>query len=92
MTLVYFLIQPWKASVASTLEPLRSLYQTGLENGDNEYAAWAITIHCHYSYLAGHSLEKLATKIAHYRASLSQLHQQAASNYLGIYQQVLLNC
>ncbi|PZO55209.1 MAG: hypothetical protein DCF15_11000 [Phormidesmis priestleyi] len=91
MTLVYFLIQPWKASVASTLEPLRSLYQTGLENGDNEYAAWAITIHCHYSYLAGHSLEKLATKIAHYRASVSQLQQHAASNYLGIYQQVLLN-
>ncbi len=91
ISLVYFLLNPWKAHIKESLTPLQKTYQSGLENGDTEYAAWAISVYCHYAYLAGNNLENLTTKIARYRSSVSELQQEAAFNCLSIYQQVTLN-
>jgi predicted ATPase/signal transduction histidine kinase len=91
VSLVYFLIYPWKAPIQSSLTPLKEIYQGALEHGDSEYAAWAIAAHCHYEYLAGCGLEKLSGKIARYSNSVKKLEQEAALTHLNIFQQVTLN-
>jgi predicted ATPase/signal transduction histidine kinase len=89
VTLVYFLIHPWKAHIRESLGPLQKSYQSAIAHGDSEYAAWSAAIYGHYAYLSGYPLEKLSDKIEGYRHS--QLQQTAAFNCLDLYQQIALN-
>ncbi|MEL6900385.1 MAG: AAA family ATPase [Cyanobacteria bacterium J06606_4] len=91
IVLVQHLINPWQSHIKHSLSPLQKNYQLGLENGDSEYAALSA---CHYSlhaYLAGHTVEKLATKIGRYRDGIRQQQQESAFQYISLYQQIMFN-
>ncbi len=88
---VYYFVKPWKTHTNKTLDSLLESYQTGLENGDNEYAAWSAYCHCCYSYFVGENLAVLEPKFKLYCEAVTKIQQDAALNYFNIFRQSILN-
>ena len=91
VSIAYFFIFPWDTPIHELLTPLKKNYDSSLENGDREYAAWSLCNHGVLSFFAGKKLDKLADELARYRDSALQLQQDAAFNYMSICYQVVLN-
>lgn len=84
-------IRPWKEHIRETLTPWLEAYQSGLETGDLEYAAYAAYQYPAHSFFAGKALASLEREMASYSKTLGQLKQEIALNYNEMYRQVVLN-
>lgn len=86
-------IRHWKEHVRETLNLLRDGYQSGLENGDLEFAAYCACFTCQHSYVIGKELTALALDMETYGTAIEQIGQgqAAAFYYHKIFQQVVLN-
>ncbi|MBD1938262.1 hybrid sensor histidine kinase/response regulator [Microcoleus sp. FACHB-68] len=89
--LVYAAVQHWKEHLKNTLEPFLSVFSTGLETGDLEYAGYAIMVWSHYSFFAGKQLTQLEQDIATYTDALHKIGQETALNNTKICWQAVLN-
>lgn len=88
---VNFFIKHWKEHLQETLKPLRDAYFIGLETGDVEYAAYAVTSYTHHSCIVGQELAKLESEMLMYANSLKQLGQETGYYYIQINRQMMLN-
>jgi PAS domain S-box-containing protein len=86
-------IRHWKEHVRETLKLFREGYQSGLENGDLEFASYCAGFTCQYSYFMGKELTALALEMETYGNAIEQIGQGQASAfyYHKIFQQVVLN-
>ncbi|MGB0388162.1 MAG: GAF domain-containing protein, partial [Ardenticatenaceae bacterium] len=89
--IVYSFISHWKEHLRDTLSPLREAYQSGLESGDLEYAAYAAQIYYVHSCWSGKNLAELEGEIASFGDLLLKLKQETSLNYNKLTQQLLLN-
>jgi PAS domain S-box-containing protein len=88
--MIHYFIFHWKRHLDGTLLPLQESYQSGLEIGDTEYAAWAGTTHCVNSYYAGKELSELSEKLKLYTESFIKINQESAERYCNIFDQTIL--
>ena len=89
--IVYSFIKHWKQHIRDLLNPLLETYQTGLETGNLEDAAYAIVAYSYFSYFAGRKLTIIEKEISFYSQNISQTQQKMALNYQTIYHQLVLN-
>ena len=89
--LVYPFINPWKNHLKDSLKPLLEGYQSGLETGDLEFAAYCIYNYCDFLYFTGNELFDLAKKMKLYGNAICQIKQDTAYNFHSIYWQSILN-
>ncbi|HEY9874289.1 MAG TPA: AAA family ATPase, partial [Candidatus Obscuribacterales bacterium] len=89
--LVYAAVQHWKEHVRNTLEPFLSVFSSGLETGDLEYAGYAIMVWSHYSFFVGKQLMQLEREIAAYTDAVHKISQKTALNNTKICWQAVLN-
>ncbi|NJM73525.1 MAG: AAA family ATPase, partial [Scytonema sp. RU_4_4] len=80
-----------KYHVRETLSLLQQAYQSGIENGDVEYASLAALNKCQYSYFSGLELTLLEREMASYSHTLAQLKQETALRRNQIFRQAVLN-
>ncbi|NEP58335.1 MAG: AAA family ATPase [Symploca sp. SIO2G7] len=86
-------IRHWKEHLNKTLNLLREGYQSGLENGDLEFAAYCACFSCQHCYFIGKELTELALEMETYGIAIEQMGQgqAAAFYYHQIFQQLVLN-
>ena len=84
-------IDPWKQPLKLTVPKLQAAYQSGIETGDQEYAAWAALLQGIHLYWMGHELIDLEKNLHRYGVAVSQSKQNNASVYINIYRQSVLN-
>ncbi len=89
--LVYGFIHHWRDRLADTLPPLLIAYQSGLESGDLEYAAAAVTVHSSHSYWAGENLRDIEVVMRSFIIAIAPLNQKNAFLTLKLYHQATLN-
>jgi predicted ATPase/signal transduction histidine kinase/serine phosphatase RsbU (regulator of sigma subunit) len=89
--IVYSTIKHWKVHVRDTLKPLQEGYQSGLETGSLESAAYCAYSYCLYSYVVGKELAILEREIASYSSIMIQLKQQTTLSYTQLSRQVVSN-
>ncbi len=80
-----------KEPLESTLKPLISGYQIGLETGDLEYAAFNAHVYCQHAYFQGNELGALEREMAAYSESIRSLRQQKLLGYNELFRQATLN-
>jgi PAS domain S-box-containing protein len=86
----YFIVH-WKEHARELLKSLLEGYQSGLETGDLEFAAYCAHVYCLHSFIVGKELVELERKIATYSKAIREIKQEAAFNWTRIYQQSVLN-
>ncbi|MEH1827888.1 MAG: AAA family ATPase [Nostoc sp.] len=91
INMVYPFVKPWKYPIQTSLVPLLEGYQSGLEMGALEYAAYCAYNYCSLSFFLGKELTILEKEMAAYSQALAQLKQEVSSNYLNIFYQSTLN-
>jgi predicted ATPase len=84
-------ISHWQEPVRAGLKPLLEAYLTGLANGDLEYAAYAVYMHCYHCYFVGSELTKLEEKMAIYGEAIARCGQETVLRLHQLYQQVVAN-
>jgi predicted ATPase/serine phosphatase RsbU (regulator of sigma subunit) len=85
------LVRHWKEPVKDTLSPLLEGYESGLETGDLEWAAWCIVVHDYHAYLSGQPLPELEEDMAVYCNKIAQLKQETPLHWEEMYRQAVLN-
>ncbi|CBN54895.1 MULTISPECIES: trifunctional serine/threonine-protein kinase/ATP-binding protein/sensor histidine kinase [Kamptonema] len=88
---VNIFIRHWKEHLKETLEPLLSVYSSGMETGDLEWAAFGLMMYSYFAYFTGKELTVLEREMATYRDAAHQIKQQTALNYIETYRQATLN-
>ncbi|MGK7921880.1 MAG: AAA family ATPase, partial [Trichodesmium sp.] len=84
-------ITHWKQHLTSTISGLRETYQTGVETGDLEYAAWsAMTMDAHL-YWSGNQLSDLDETLHQYSEAIKEWKQNNPLLYNNIYHQSVYN-
>ncbi|BAY23936.1 serine/threonine protein kinase and signal transduction histidine kinase with GAF and PAS/PAC sensor [Calothrix sp. NIES-2100] len=81
----------WKKHFRETLQPLLEGYQSGLETGDSEFAAYCAEVYCLLCVFVGKELVELEREIRMYSQVIRQLKQQAALTWTQMHHQVVLN-
>ncbi|MEH2333773.1 AAA family ATPase [Nostoc sp.] len=81
----------WKKHFRETLQPLLEGYQSGLETGDSEFAAYCAEVYCLQCVFVGKELVELEREIRMYSQVIRQLKQQAALTWTQMHHQVVLN-
>jgi predicted ATPase/signal transduction histidine kinase/tRNA A-37 threonylcarbamoyl transferase component Bud32 len=89
--IVNIFILHWQEHLKETLEPLMSVYSSGLETGDLEYAAFGLLMYSYLAYFSGQELNALEKEMAINRDAIHKIHQGTALNYHEIYWQGVLN-
>jgi len=89
--IVNIFIRHCKEHLRETLEPLVSVYSSGLETGDLEFGAFGLLLYSYFAYYSGKELTALETTIANYRNAIYKLKQETALNFHEIYWQAVLN-
>ncbi|HEY9600936.1 MAG TPA: AAA family ATPase [Allocoleopsis sp.] len=89
--LVTAAVQHWKEHAKNTLASFLSVFSTGLETGDLEYAGYAIMVWSHYSFFVGQQLTQLERDIATYAEAIQNISQETALNNTKICWQAVLN-
>ncbi|MEM6591815.1 MAG: AAA family ATPase, partial [Cyanobacteria bacterium P01_C01_bin.73] len=84
-------INPWKQDLSLTLPGLREAYQSGIETGDLEYAAWSALFQGMHLYWHGDELSNLSSVLQYYNEVVSQWKQTNALVYNQTYCQAVLN-
>ncbi|MBD2385305.1 trifunctional serine/threonine-protein kinase/ATP-binding protein/sensor histidine kinase [Cylindrospermum sp. FACHB-282] len=91
LLIVNIFIRPWKDHLRETLEPLVSVYSSGLETGDLEFAAYGLLMYSYLAYFSGKELTVLETEMAINRDAIHKIKQETALHYLETYWQSTLN-
>ncbi len=81
----------WKKHIRELLKPFLEAYQSGLETGDLEFAAYCAHNLCVQSYLAGKELLELERDIATYGEAIRQIKQEIALTWNQTFQQAIAN-
>ncbi|MEG4943151.1 ATP-binding sensor histidine kinase [Microcoleus sp. F4-D5] len=89
--IVNIFIRHCKEHLRETLEPLVSVYSSGLETGDLEFGAFGLLLYSYFAYYSGKELTALETTMANYRNAIYKLKQETALNFHEIYWQAVLN-
>jgi PAS domain S-box-containing protein len=92
-TLLYvnvFIIH-WKEHIRESLEPLLEGYQSGLETGDLEFAAYCAHVYCFQSYVTGRELVELERNMAIYGEAIRQIKQKTVLAWSKTYRQTIAN-
>ncbi len=84
-------IRHWKEHAVNASEPLLRAYQSGLENGDIEFASHSLMVREYTRYLLADPLDELDTDFQKSIESLTRLGQVSNLNVVRIYHQALLN-
>lgn len=69
-------IYHWKEPLNDLLPQFKEGYQSGLEVGDYEFAAYNGFYYCNKSYYAGKNLEELEKELLHFISSIKNLKQE----------------
>jgi PAS domain S-box-containing protein len=81
----------WKEHVRETSKPLLEGYQSGLETGDVEFAAYCAHTYCFQSFVVGKELMEVEREMSTYNRAIRQIKQEAALTWNQIFQQSVLN-
>jgi PAS domain S-box-containing protein len=73
------------------LQPFLEGYQSGLETGDLEFAAYCAHCYCFHSYAVGKELVELERKMTTHGEAIRQIKQEVALTWNQLYQQSVLN-
>ena len=84
-------IKHWKEPARETIKPLFRAYQTGLETGDIEFAAYCAFYGCCNSYFVGSELQELQREVATYSQAFQELKQETVFSWSEIHRQGILN-
>ena len=84
-------IRHWKDHLRKTLAPLHEAYQTGLETGDLEDAAFSAEVYCIHAFYAGIPLSRLEAEMAGFGETVSRLKQFMQVNVIRICRQTVKN-
>jgi predicted ATPase/signal transduction histidine kinase len=91
LTMVEGLINPWSVHLQETLIPLRKAEQSGIENGDLEWASYAAKNRCQNLYFIGTELNQVEREMASLSHSLTQWQQMTVVEWNEMYRQAVLN-
>ncbi|MBD2536395.1 PAS domain-containing protein [Nostoc flagelliforme FACHB-838] len=72
-------------------EPLLEAYQSGLETGDLEFAAYCAHVYCFQSYATGKELVELERNMAIYGEAIRQIKQKTVLAWSQTYRQTIAN-
>ncbi|BAY50526.1 ATP-binding region ATPase domain protein (plasmid) [Scytonema sp. HK-05] len=86
----YFIIH-WKEHVRESLEPLLEGYQSGLEIGDLEFAAYCAHGYCFQAFVVGKELVELEREMTTYSEAIRQIKEKIPLTWLQLLQQYVLN-
>ncbi|HEY9609206.1 AAA family ATPase [Allocoleopsis sp.] len=89
-TVTNFIIH-WKEHVRETSKPFLEAYQTGLETGDLEFAAYCAFTYCLQFFLVGKELVEVEHEMATYCEAIRQIKQTPSLTWTQIFQQSVLN-
>ncbi|MEM6423848.1 MAG: AAA family ATPase [Cyanobacteria bacterium P01_D01_bin.128] len=84
-------INPWKQHLSLTVPGLQSAYQSGVETGDLEYAAWSALLQGIHLYWGGDELSNLSSVLQARNEAIRPWKQNNALVYNQIYYQAALN-
>ncbi|WP_375505306.1 PAS domain-containing protein [uncultured Nostoc sp.] len=90
LTVNHFIIH-WKEHIRETLQPLLEGYQSGLETGDLEFAAYCAHIYYANSYFTGKELMEVEREITIYAEVIRQIKQEAVLTWSRIHHQTIAN-
>ncbi|QKQ73423.1 GAF domain-containing protein [Nostoc sp. TCL240-02] len=81
----------WKDHLRDTLQPLLEVYQSWLETGDLEFAAYGARSYCFNSYVVGNELVEVEREMAAYNEALGQIKQETALTWNQTFHQAIAN-
>ena len=81
----------WKEHARVLLKPLLEGYQSGLETGDLEFAAYCAYTYCFQSYANGKELVEVERDMVTYGEAIYQIKQETAYTWNRIFRQAILN-
>jgi PAS domain S-box-containing protein len=81
----------WKEHIRNTSQPLLEAYQSALETGDLEFAAYCAHCYCFQSYAVGKELVEVEREMTKYNEVIRQIKQKTALTWSQIYQQATAN-
>ncbi|MBW4442006.1 MAG: AAA family ATPase [Plectolyngbya sp. WJT66-NPBG17] len=81
----------WKEHARVLLKPLLAGYQSGLETGDLEFAAYCAYTYCFQSYANGKELREVEHEMVIYSEVIHQIKQETALTWNQIFRQTILN-
>ncbi|MBD1865440.1 MULTISPECIES: AAA family ATPase [Trichocoleus] len=81
----------WKEHARELLKPLLEGYQSGLETGDLEFAAYCAYTYCFQSYANGKELIEVEHNMAIYGEAIRQIKQETAYTWNQIFRQAIIN-
>ncbi len=90
LTVNHFIIH-WKEHIRETLQPLLEGYQSGLETGDLEFAAYCAHIYYVNLYFTGKELVEVEREITTYAEVIRQIKQEAVLTWSRIHHQTIAN-
>ncbi|MEG4294324.1 AAA family ATPase [Microcoleus sp. C2C3] len=91
VVIVNSFIRHWKEHLRKTLEPLVSVYSSGMETGDLEYASYGLMVYSYFAYFTGKELTALEKEMGTYRDAIYKIKQETALNFQEISWQAVLN-
>ena len=89
-TIANFIIH-WKEHIRETSKPFLEAYQSGLETGDLEFAAYCAFTYCLQFFMVGKELVEVKHEMATYCEAIRQLKQTTSLTWTQIFQQSVLN-
>ncbi|MEG4961444.1 MULTISPECIES: AAA family ATPase [unclassified Microcoleus] len=84
-------IQQWKTDLKSGLGDIKEGFQTGMETGDLEYAAYSLNIYCTYKLSMGERLDLVEQETDKYVKLMQQSQLEMAVQYISVERQTALN-
>ena len=84
-------IQQWKTTLKSGLGDIKEGFQTGMETGELEYAAYSINIYCTYKLSMGERLDLVEQETGKYVKLMQQSQLEMAVQYISVERQTALN-
>ncbi|MGQ4646226.1 AAA family ATPase [Lyngbya aestuarii] len=84
-------ITHWKGHIRETSKPFLEAYQSGLETGDLEFAAYSAFTYCLQLFIVGKELVKVEHEMATYCEAICQIKQTPSLTWTQIFRQTVLN-
>jgi predicted ATPase/GAF domain-containing protein len=78
-------IDIWQKHLRDVVNSLQSIYNLGFDQGELEFAGYAILHHTYCSYLAGFSLASVRSHSTHQMAILQKSNQDSVVNWISCY-------
>ncbi|MEH2432103.1 MAG: PAS domain-containing protein, partial [Nostoc sp.] len=81
----------WKEHIRETSKPFLEAYQSGLETGDLEFAAYCAFTYCLQLFIVGKELVEVEHEMAKYCEAIHKVKQITSLTWIQIFQQSVLN-